>query len=83
MKLAHREVGDVQIIDVRDGIYWNGARITPAQFDAYLLRAKVTKPWPLFHVKWRKDQRDSAAVLVKKMRADNFEVAVNCPPTPF
>jgi hypothetical protein len=73
------------IINLKHGIYWNGAPVTQSKFDAYLSEMRHYKTFrPIFNFAWTgADEAPLAKELEEKVLGAGFEIASGCAPIPF
>jgi hypothetical protein len=79
-KLARHESAFVIAIHVADGIYWNGTKVTHAQFDTYLRKEAHEHPQAVFHVTWERAKQLRAEKLLRVIHSHDFKTATDCSP---
>ena len=73
----------VEAVHVKNGIWWNGVKVTRARFDSYLREVAGRKPKEVVHLTWEPVEKTTAVMLEKEVYRQGVELAIDCPPIPF
>jgi hypothetical protein len=72
-----------EAIHVKNGIWWNGTKVTRARFDAHLREVAGRKPKEVIHLTWEPAEEPRAVTLEREIYRQGVALAIDCPPIPF